>query len=474
MACGSGINVGFYIFPAGNLTADYGNSIISVDCESPELKARMLAEAVGLMYSMDSQQGGVNAGKVLGVIADEGGNVVGLSVDNVKSPAGMYFAGNPALGVRRLDYAKDCGGLAVGVGCKVNCCGSVAEGKETNAIGRYSHAEGNATVADWGCHAEGRYNEALGIANHVEGYSNRVRNDGVPPHAIHVEGMYNAVSGNIDAAHVGGVCARGTDFYSYTWSGVVGDVVDPDGNVSAGAAFDVRRGSRMFYPFSPYSSHGAGTFNINPAGQENGFWIGEKTLADVINQYMQPIFDVIDLTFAGDIFDTLRGRKYVPASQPNEVFVYPEDHEGLTKVIKLNPASYTSFGEYALCGCVNLKDIEIPEGISALGVGALRNCELLSSVGLPDSLKSIGNNCFRGDAILSIGLPGSLTSVGQYGLGYLGRVTTLSVPDSIVKLDAGAFGGNSSLTSINYPAGVTSPTANVFVNDYNLKEISAY
>ena len=33
----------------------------------------------------------------------------------------------------------------------------------------------------------------------------------------------------------------------------------------------------------PYNSHDAGTFNINPAGGLNGFWIGEQTLLQVIN-----------------------------------------------------------------------------------------------------------------------------------------------------------------------------------------------
>ena len=60
--------------------------------------------------------------------------------------------------------------------------------------------------------------------------------------------------------------------------------MDPEGNISSGNSAKVRRGTKFFIPVSPYNSHGPGTFSINPAGLENGFWIGEKTLANIIDQ----------------------------------------------------------------------------------------------------------------------------------------------------------------------------------------------
>ena len=35
---------------------------------------------------------------------------------------------------------------------------------------------------------------------------------------------------------------------------------------------------------SRYESHGAGTFNINPVGDANGFYIGEKSLSSLMSE----------------------------------------------------------------------------------------------------------------------------------------------------------------------------------------------
>ena len=163
-----------------------------------------------------------------------------------------------------MSYGEDWGGLAVGYGCKIHCSGGFAHGNFAVATGRYAHAEGFQTVADWGCHAEGKYTEALGEVNHTEGFSNQINNRNGIPAYVHVEGIYNIVSGDIYAVHVDGTCAKGADSYSYTWNGVVGDVVDLDGVVKTGK--DAVRTLKLFTPLSTYNSHGEGTFNVNPAG----------------------------------------------------------------------------------------------------------------------------------------------------------------------------------------------------------------
>ena len=89
-------------FPIGYLTADTVNSVISIDCISSDLRDRVLDEAVGLKYSVDSQRSGINIGKVLDIIQGEG-NIVGLSVDNLRiknAPFGLYFIDDPSLGMR--------------------------------------------------------------------------------------------------------------------------------------------------------------------------------------------------------------------------------------------------------------------------------------------------------------------------------------------------------------------------------------
>ena len=117
---------------------------------------------------------------------------------------------------------------------------SFANGSDVTAAGRSSHAEGVETTAYDGAHAEGIRTTAMGYYSHAEGQNTTAVADG-----SHTDGIYS--------------CTLRYDNYSYTWNG--------DGTKTES---------------SPYTSHGEGTFNVNPAGGLGGFWIGEQTLEAII------------------------------------------------------------------------------------------------------------------------------------------------------------------------------------------------
>ena len=117
---------------------------------------------------------------------------------------------------------------------------SFANGSDVTAAGRSSHAEGVGTTAYDGAHAEGVGTTAMGYYSHAEGQNTIAVADG-----SHTDGIYS--------------CTLRYDDYSYTWNG--------DGTKTEG---------------SLYTSHGYGTFNINPDGGLRGFWIGEQTLEAII------------------------------------------------------------------------------------------------------------------------------------------------------------------------------------------------
>ena len=101
---------------------------------------------------------------------------------------------------------------------------SLANGADVDASGNYSHAEGGGTyAAGEGSHAEGHATSAIAKYSHADG-----------------------VWAQISSSHE----------YAYAWNGDNGiEVV----------------------------SHGAGTYNINPVGGTDGFYIGEKTLSEAIS-----------------------------------------------------------------------------------------------------------------------------------------------------------------------------------------------
>ena len=155
--------------------------------------------------------------------------------DNTALTTHVANTNNPhsvtAAQVGAVPFVKDSDGnkTAVTIGSRVDIDyigpNSLANGIDLHAEGFCSHAEGNGTVAIGNySHAEGVGSIAKGYYSHAEGYSSQTR-----------EG----------------------DHLAFAWNG--------DATISG-----------------RYSSHGPGTFNINPAGGLDGFYIGEQTLYEII------------------------------------------------------------------------------------------------------------------------------------------------------------------------------------------------
>ena len=132
---------------------------------------------------------------------------------------------------------------------------SLANGSDVIASGSHSHAEGCETKATAPySHAEGDNTFAKGVGSHAEGFVTTAPGD-----YSHSEG-YGTIAA-ADYSHAGGHASmtRPGDSDSFAWSGVV-----PEDDTK-------------------YNSHGPGTFNINPGGGVDGFYIGEQTLSQVIS-----------------------------------------------------------------------------------------------------------------------------------------------------------------------------------------------
>lgn len=131
---------------------------------------------------------------------------------------------------------------------------SLANGYSVVASGAHSHAEGESTTASGNnSHAEGFLTTASGDYSHAEGYYATASGD-----CSHAEGSLTTASGAYSHAEGYYAHTKEQDSYAFAWNG------------------DETR-------TSPYESHGSGTFNINPKGGLDGFWIGEQTLSGIIS-----------------------------------------------------------------------------------------------------------------------------------------------------------------------------------------------
>ena len=176
--------------------------------------------------------------------------------------------------------------LANGIATTASGESSHAEGGSTTASGYGSHAEGEGTTASgYGSHAEGSATIASGTFSHAEGENThatgyRSRAEGVGTEASgygsHASGKDTTASG--DYSHADGVSSLANDTYSYTWS------------------------ADEFRYDNPYTSHGEGTYNINPIGGTDGFYIGEQTLAQVIAAATSVKADKADISSTNPTF----------------------------------------------------------------------------------------------------------------------------------------------------------------------------
>ena len=222
---------------------------------SPTAKLKAVVEASGAISGIDTNAVDIlaNSAVVTNALTVATTNRVAAHVANINNPHAVTAEQIGAVPLVE-DYegnktAVTIGNRAIGIPVGEH---SVANGKNVTVSGSYSHAEGDETSASGICsHAEGAATTASGDYSHAEGVNTTASGD-----FSHAEGGNTTASG--DYSHAEGVLSLANDNFSYTWNGDyhVGD--------------------------NPYPSHGPGTFNINPIGGLDGFYIGEQTLYELL------------------------------------------------------------------------------------------------------------------------------------------------------------------------------------------------
>ena len=186
------------------------------------------------------------------------------------------------IGSRKSDGTVGASSLANGQNVTASGKYSHAEGFQTTAEGEFTHAEGFNTKASWRSHAEGTQTTASGIYSHAEGSGTTASGSG-----SHAEGVRTKAAGINSHAEGYGTTASGK------YSHAEGSGTTASGNGSHAEGYKAQTKTEDDYAFSwsgdtkrtePYISHGKGTFNVNPVGGSDGFYVGEKKLTEVISE----------------------------------------------------------------------------------------------------------------------------------------------------------------------------------------------
>lgn len=170
------------------------------------------------------------------------------------------------------------------------------------------------------------------------------------------------------------------------------------------------------------------------------------------------------------------------------------------------PGTVASIDSDAFVYCENLSEVTISNGVEEIGEEAFGMCPL-TSISIPASVTSIGGGAFSGTQIDSFAvdadnpsytvtngvlfnksktklvaypsmkqdesytIPGTVTSIGMSAFNYCGCLKTITIPQSVTKIERYAF-SSCSLTGITIPSGVTSIEEHTFDDCSALKSVT--
>ena len=122
------------------------------------------------------------------------------------------------------------------------------------------------------------------------------------------------------------------------------------------------------------------------------------------------------------------------------------DKSSLRKIIlPLNLVG--TIGSYAFNGCLQLKNITIPENITEIGSWAFGGCSKLEFIQLPRTLKYIRNAAFFNSGLTEIILPPSLEVIGDQAF-WSAKFTEIRLPSSLKSIGSAAFSNSSTLKKV--------------------------
>ena len=124
-------------------------------------------------------------------------------------------------------------------------------------------------------------------------------------------------------------------------------------------------------------------------------------------------------------------------------------------VTAIIPSSITSIGDGAFEDCDSLTDIIIPDSVHIIGEAVFADCNRLSSITIPHSVTRLGNQCFYGcRGLTSITLSNSLSNLSDECFSGCTSLRSIAIPDSVTRLGNRCFYGCTSLPSITLPTSV--------------------
>ena len=138
-----------------------------------------------------------------------------------------------------------------------------------------------------------------------------------------------------------------------------------------------------------------------------------------------------------------------------KIGVYAFEYCSALQTINLSD-NITNIGGGAFAYCSALQFITLPKNIINIGGQAFRNCSSLATITMPKSITNIGDNAFsRCTSLQTINLSDNITKIGANAFAYCSALQFITLPKNIINIGSQAFMNCSSLATITMPKSIT-------------------
>lgn len=115
----------------------------------------------------------------------------------------------------------------------------------------------------------------------------------------------------------------------------------------------------------------------------------------------------------------------------------------------------------------------VPQGVTTVGEGAFWFSENLKSLTLPDTLVTIEADGIRGcSGLTQIELPQGLRTIGEFAFNKCEKLKSIEIPEGVTEISFGAFWACYALQSVSLPESITTIGNYAFAACYPLSEIN--
>ncbi|MBE6635635.1 MAG: leucine-rich repeat domain-containing protein [Ruminococcaceae bacterium] len=130
--------------------------------------------------------------------------------------------------------------------------------------------------------------------------------------------------------------------------------------------------------------------------------------------------------------------------------IYPYAFYEIHTVTKITLSDgVTAIGDCAFFGCENLSEVVFASSLSEIGTRAFAYCSSLKSINLPNGLEKLGTGIFSSSGLTSITIPDDITRIPDNTFYFCLYLTDVTIPDSLTYIGSMAFFECDELVNVN-------------------------